>query len=183
MTSMADDKTSLETAARPWLRHLLVLFGLSLIVLVIWALAVTYVPRAWAQWLGNRIDGRLSTGTAYGLAVGFVFTFLPLVIARQALRRWKWKLRLGAVALAVVVALPNLMTLGIVIGRGDGAHAGERILDVDGPGFRTASLIGAVGALAVFLLLVGLGLMRVRNRRRAEALKARDRDQDRDQEE
>lgn len=178
---MAEVQTSPEKTSHPWLRHLLVLFGLSLLVLVLWLLAVTYVPRAWAQWLGNRIDGELTTGTAYGLALGFVFTFVPLVIARQALRRWPWKLRLAVVALAVVVALPNLMTLGIVIGQGGGAHAGERILDVDGPGFRTASLLGALGALAVFLLLVGWGVMRVRNRRRVDSLKARD--QTRDQEE
>lgn len=171
---MTEVETSREKTSRPWLRHLLVLFTLGLLVLVLWALAVTYVPRAWAQWLGNRIDGELTTGTAYGLAIGFVFTFVPLLIARQALRRWSWKLRFGTLTLAVVVALPNLMTLGIVLGQGGGAHAGERILDVDGPGFRTASLIGAVGALAVFLLLVGWGVMRVRNRRRVESLKARE---------
>jgi hypothetical protein len=174
---MAEAEISPEKTARPWLRHLLVLFVLGLVVLVVMFLAVTYVPRAWAQWLGNRIDGELTTGTAYGLAIGFVFTFVPLLVARQALRRWSWKLRLVALALAVAVALPNLMTLGIVVGQGGGAHAGERILDVDGPGFRTASLVGALGALAVFLLLVGWGVMRVRNRRRVESLKARDQEE------
>ena len=36
------------------------------------------------------------------------------------------------------------MTLGIVLGISDAAHAGDRILDVEGPGFRLWSLIGAI---------------------------------------
>jgi len=175
--SMSPDETARETttslAGRPWLRHLLLLFGLSLLVLVAWLLAVTLVPRWWAQWLGDRIDGRLTTGTAYGLVIGSVFTFVPLLVARQAFRGWSWKLRIGTLALAVAVAVPNLMTLGIVLGTGGGAHAGERILDVDGPGFRTASLLGALGAVAVFLLMIGWGVMRTRDRRRVKSLKAR----------
>jgi hypothetical protein len=55
--------------------------------------------------------------------------------------------------LAIVLAGPNLLTLGIVIGSGHAAHAGERTLDVDAPGFRGASLAGAiVGALALAAL-------------------------------
>ena len=40
---------------------------------------------------------------------------------------------------------PNLLTLGIAIGSGHAAHAGERTLDVDAPGFRGASLAGVIG--------------------------------------
>jgi hypothetical protein len=52
--------------------------------------------------------------------------------------------------LALIVALPNLMTLAIVLGTGNAAHAGERIMDVDAPLFRGFSLVGALIALAVF---------------------------------
>ena len=48
-----------------------------------------------------------------------------------------------------MLAIPNLMTLGIVLGRGNAAHAGERILDVEAPAFRGASLAGALIALAM----------------------------------
>ena len=58
---------------------------------------------------------------------------------------------------AILIASPNLITLGIVLGPGGGAHAGERTLDVDAPGFRSSSLIGSVVAalvvLAIWLLL------------------------------
>lgn len=173
MRSMTTADAPRETSSRPWLRYALLVAGLILLLLVAWLLAVTLVPRWWAQWLGDNIDGRITVGTAYGLVIGAVFTFVPLLVARQALRSWSWKLRLGAVVLALVVALPNLMTLGIVLGGGDGAHAGDRILDVDGPGFRTASLLGALGAVAAFLVVVGWGVMRARDRRRVAELEAR----------
>ncbi len=67
------------------------------------------------------------------------------------------------VAVAIFLALPNLFTLGIVLGRGDAAHAGDRTLDVDAPGFRGGTLAGAI--LAV-LFLVGVRYL-LESRRRA----------------
>jgi hypothetical protein len=79
--------------------------------------------------------------------------------------RWRRTTRavVVAVVLAVLLALPNLMTLGIVIGRGNAAHAGDRVLDVEAPAFRGGTLAGAV--LAV--LLVGFVAYLLVSRRRA----------------
>lgn len=160
-------------SGRPWLRYAVLMLVLAMAVMACWLLAVTIVPRTWAQWLGDRIDGRITVGTAYGLSLGFVFTLVPLVVARQALRDLAWKVRAGILGVAVLLATPNLMTLGIAIGKGSGAHAGDRILDVDGPGFRVATTLGALGALVVFLGAVGWGVMRARDRKRVERLTAR----------
>lgn len=162
-----------EATSRPWLRHLVLLLGLSALLLVGWALAVTLVPRWWAQFVGDRVDGRMTVGTGWGLSLGFVFTLLPLLVARQAFRDVPWKVRLAALVGAVLLALPNLMTLGIVMGTGSGAHAGERILDVDGPGFRTATAFGAVGAVALFAVAAVWLWLRARDRRRVDTLIAR----------
>ena len=43
------------------------------------------------------------------------------------------------------------MTLGIVLGISDAAHAGDRTLDVDGPGFRAWTLIGVIAGLVAVL--------------------------------
>lgn len=161
------------TEGRPWLRHLVVLLVLTIALLLAWLLAVTLVPRWWGQTLGNRIDGRITVGTGYGLTIGFLFTFLPLLVARQAFRGLAWKTRGLVLAAAGLLAIPNLLTLVIVLGKGDGAHAGDRILDVDGPGFRTASAFGALGAAAVFALAVSWGVMRRRDRRRVSELAAK----------
>lgn len=138
-----------------WKFRLALFLGLVVLLCVGYAVAVALVPRWWGQFMGNRIDGRMSVGVAYGLVIGFVFALLPLFIARQAFRRMSWTMRGVVLALAALVSLPNLMTLGIVMGQGNGAHAGERILDVDGPGFRAASAFGALGAAVCFVGLLG----------------------------
>ena len=103
-------------------------------------IASATIPRWWAQHVGDQIEGSIVTGTFVGLFYGFVFTALPFLVL-AAVMRWRRTVRAIAIAivLAVVLAIPNLMTLGIVLGRGNAAHAGERILDVEAPAFRGAA--------------------------------------------
>ena len=72
---------------------------------------------------------------------------------------------------ALIVATPNLLTLGIVLGSGNAAHAAERTLDVDGPGFRGGSTLGAVFAVFAFLAVGWLARSRRKNKRKASELK------------
>lgn len=136
--------------------------GAILVVLLLlgYWISVALVPREWAQFIGDRVDGRLLRGWFYGLFIGFVFTLLPLVIARQAFRPLGWGLRGVLLLVAVLTALPNLMTLGIRLGSGNAAHAGERILDVEGPGFRAGTSWGIATAIIVFLALSAFGVWR-----------------------
>lgn len=121
--------------------------------LVVYFTAAAVVPRWWAQRVADVVDGSLTTGALYGLFIGFTFTVLPIGVGaasvkwRSSKRRWVgWLVWLGVVT---VCALPNIMTGAIVLGRSDAAHAGDRILDVDGPGFRLWSLIGIVVGVVV----------------------------------
>ena len=108
------------------------------------------IPRWWAQRVGNVVDGSLTVGALYGLFIGFVFTVAPLLLLLVVMRRGDRRDRtwLGLARLArprrCSLAAPNLMTLGIVLGISDAAHAGDRTLDVEGPGFRLWSLIGVI---------------------------------------
>ena len=86
-----------------------------------------------------------------------------------------------AVALVALIALYFILaalTLGIVAGNGSAAHADERILDVDGPGFRASTLIGATAAVAAAIGIRYLIDSRRRARTRAgrldEELRARE---------
>ncbi len=121
-----------------WIGGLLVLLVLALLV------ASATVPRWWAHRVGDQVDGSITQGTLLGLFYGFVFTFVPILVLVLILR-WRRTPRAIAVALvlAILLALPNLMTLGIVLGRGNAAHAGDRVLDVEAPAFRGGSLAGA----------------------------------------
>jgi hypothetical protein len=148
---------------------LLVFLGVG--ALVGWLIAITLGFRLWASWLGNRIDGSMLEGTLWGLCLGFFFSVIPLIIARQALRRRpSFVARLVILTLAIVLALPNIATLAIHFGSGKGAHAGQRIFDVDAPGVVVGSYVGMGVGVAVFLLLTVWGLMRWNDKRKTRKL-------------
>ncbi len=144
-----------------------------------WLFAAAALPRWWSHRIGDAVDGGTAWGGVLGALVGFLFTLIPLGVLRLVFRRHRaWKKR-GLIALgALVLAAPNLMTLGIVMGNGSGAHAGERTLDVEGPGFRGGSL---VGALLAVLAAAGLWwLLRSRRTSRRDVGRLRDEIRSRD---
>ena len=134
--------------------------------------ASAFIPRWWAHRVGDQANESMAGAIMLGLFYGFVFTVLPLLLIVWGIRRRRsgkaWLFILGGAAL---LALPNLFTLGIVVGPGSGAHAGDRTLDVEAPGFRGATLAGvllAAGAIAFIWYLLS-------SRRRAtHAQRARD---------
>ena len=135
-------------------RVILILVGIAVLV-VLFLLAAAVVPRWWAQRVGTMIDGRLLVGSGIGLVFGMVFTATPLVFLGIAMRHLRSIGRaLSALFVGLLLALPNLVTLAIVLGTGSAAHAGQRILDVDGPGYRGGTAIGAViGAVLAFWII------------------------------
>ena len=166
-----------------WGRRLTI--GLVAVVAAIlgYFIAAAVIPRWWAQRVGSVVDGSLTVGALYGLFIGFVFTVAPLLLLLVV---WKWRSPdrtwlgwIGWLVLVVLIAAPNLMTLGIVLGISDAAHAGDRTLDVEGPGFRLWTLIGVIAGFAAVLGLAYLIRSRRVSRERAANLHAelRTRDQ------
>jgi len=156
------DSEQAAQAASP-LKRRVILSGVGIVLLVLgYFFAAAFLPRWWSHRVGAQSDGKFRGGVWWGLFYGVLFTVLPLVVARQALRkRFSWKWKVGIVLGALILAAPNLMTLGIVLGNGKGAHAGQRTLDDQAPGFRGASLIGVL----VALVLAGGGQYLVTSRR------------------
>ena len=152
----------------------LVALGVALVALLA---ASAFLPRWWSHRIGNQADGSFTNGIGLGLFYGFSFTLLALVLLVIGLRRIRgWKGRLVLLGVALLIASPNLITLGIVLGPGGAAHAGERTLDVDAPGFRSSSLIGAI--VAVLLVLATWFLLRSRRHAKEESARLRnERDQ------
>lgn len=141
----------------------------TVIVVVVLALIVllagsAFLPRWWSHRIADQASGSFTSGIGLGLFYGFSFTLVALIVLWVGLRRiHSWKGRLLLVGAALLIASPNLLTLGIVLGPGGAAHAGERTLDVDAPGFRASSLIGALIAI---LVVFAVGMM-LRSRRRS----------------
>ncbi|MFD6675788.1 hypothetical protein ACFWDA_15630 [Rhodococcus zopfii] len=161
-----------RTGPPPWVKKTVwVLLGLLALVVLYFVLAA-FVPRWWAQRIAGLADGGMARGTLWGLVFGFLCTFVPLALLSWVWRVRDWRyhrgLQITLAIVALVVAVPNLMTLSIVLGGGNAAHAGQRILDVDGPGFRGASLVGAVLGALVFVTVV---VVSTRHRKRGDDLR------------
>jgi MFS family permease len=159
-------------------RSFLTRLGAAIVIVGLIALALltaaAFLPRWWAHRIGDQVGGSIASGIGLGLFYGFVFTFLALLTLWFFFRRRRSARAyvIGA-GIAIVLASPNLLTLGIVLGRGDAAHAGDRTLDVEAPSFRTSALIGAIAAAVAVLGLIWL----LRSRRRARERERRLRDE------
>jgi hypothetical protein len=150
-------------SASDWKRKLVVTAVVVGGVLLLGLVASATIPRWWAQRIGDQVEGSFASGTTLGLFYGFVFTVIPLLVVWLVFTLFEsWTLRALGLLFGAVVAAPNLLTLGIVLGGGAGAHAGDRTLDVEAPFFRGATLIGALAAAA----LVGAAWYLVSGRRR-----------------
>jgi hypothetical protein len=156
-----------------WSRRVVVGISLVVALTLLALLGAAFLPRWWAHRIGDQVGGSITTGAFLGLFYGFVFTLLPLVVLLLALRFLRsWRQRAVVLAVAVLLAVPNLLTLGIVLGTGNGAHAGDRTLDVEAPAFRGGTLAGALLALACIGGAGYLFASRRRARRQADALGA-----------
>ena len=155
------------------LKRRLILGGIGLAIAVIgWFVGAAVLPRWWAQRIGDAVDGRITVGSFLGISAGVIFTVLAIFVLWLGFRfRSSWRRAIITLILAVLVASPNLLTLGIVIGDGSAAHAGERILDVDGPGFRGGTLVGVIIGVLVSALFVTTAASRRRNKRKAGELR------------
>lgn len=153
------------------------LVGVVAVIVAVWLVYLfldAFLPRWWAQVIGNAVDGSFAAGAWWGLLTGAVFTLVPVLLLVQAvLTRRSWQVRSAFLALAVVLAVPNLLTLGIVLGTSAAAHAGERILDVDGPAFRGGTAWGAVIGGVVALTIVTMGVLYRRRGARLKELRSK----------
>ena len=169
---MSEELAPRQTDEGPdWGRRFVWAAGLLAVLVVALLVASATVPRWWAHRIGDQVDGSITQGTLLGLFYGFVFTLVPIALVILILRwRRTWKTIAVALFIGIVFALPNLMTLSIVVGRGNAAHAGDRTLDVDAPAFRGGSLAGALLACTVLGLIAYL----IVSRNRARAIATRD---------
>lgn len=158
----------------PWRRYLVLGIIVLVLAVVLFIFMTSFLPRWWAQKVGQQTNATFGGGVGWGLFYGFVFTLFPLMVAGLAfVRRWKSVIaRVVFIVVGVLLAAPNLITLGIVVGTGSAAHGAERVLDVNAPWFRGSTLIGALVAVVVAALLWVLSIIRHRRVTELKALRA-----------
>lgn len=145
------------------------------VVLAVVALvaASAFLPRWWAQRVADQAGGSFTSGILLGLFYGFLFTLLALGVLALGLGRVRtWRSRAVLVCAALLVAAPNVLTASIVVGPGNAAHAGERILDVEAPGFRWSTGLGVLAAALLAVLFGYLAVSRREARHEARRLTA-----------
>jgi hypothetical protein len=150
-----------------------IVLALVVLGLIVVLVAVTALPRWWAQRVGDQVDGDLTNGLVIGFSYGFLATLLPLAVLALVARffRRSWLAWLVGIGVAVVLAAPNLLTLWIVVGAGSGAHAGDRTLDVIAPWFRGGMLFGVIAGLAVVVYVLFVVASRRRAREKVDRLR------------
>jgi MFS family permease len=174
-----DEAGAAASGRRPWVRRAKTIALVSAILIAAFFIGAAFLPRWWAQRIGDQVQGSIASGVGIGLFYGFAFTVLPLLVLWFGFRRRRsWQTWLAFLGVATLLALPNLLTLGIVVGSGNAAHAGERTLDVEAPSFRTSSLIGGIAAVALLATVAYLLRSRRRAREAGERLRAELRERD-----
>ena len=136
-TDSPDRPTTSKSGMPSWLKRVIMFAILGAVLVIVYFILAAFLPRWWAERIGELSDGGFARGIAWGLFFGGLCTLVPLL---QLLLAVLFRHRRGgrviagiATLLALMFALPNLMTLSVVLGGNSAAHAGERIMDVEAP--------------------------------------------------
>ena len=122
---------------RSLLRRIVIGVIAILVLIAVTLFAGAVIPRWWSTQIANIVDERITVGTFLGIAIGAIFTLIPILVLwlgwrlRKTARRW-----LLVVLIALVTAFPNFATLGIELGNSSGARSARVKLDTDAPGFQ-----------------------------------------------
>lgn len=152
--TVAGAKTKMPT----WLSRTVVGAVTAVVLIVGYLIASVTVPLMWATSIRDQIGGQLGNSIPLGMFYGFVFSFVPVLIAWQAHRRKlnKW-VRIFLLALGVVLLIPNLLTLGVIYGNSGSAADARNIWANSANWFGTWSqvfmLVGVVCAVALIVLV------------------------------
>lgn len=142
--------------------------GVAVVAVIVYSIGAAVIPRWWAQRVGEWVNKSMITGTGLGLTFGILCTLIPLLLLLFAVKRIRRSPKLAAAAaiLAVIIALPNLMTASIAAGVSNAAKAGRDVMNVDAPMFRGATLWGAI--IGVVLAIAIPIAVKVHRKRREE---------------
>lgn len=178
MTTPETSPAAAKPGMPPWAKKAIGTAVMVVALVIAYFILAAFLPRWWAQRIASLAHGSFGAGIAWGLFFGLVCTLVPLICLRviwQVRRRKRARImQLAALVVGVIFAVPNLLTLTVVLGTNNAAHAGERILDVDGPGFRGASVVGAVLAVVLFLVLNALGYLYAKRGRELDRMRGGD---------
>ena len=154
-----------------WLVLVLVLVAVGYLA---YGAARAFFPRWWAEQVGMEVAANSNRGMILGLGIGAAFTFVPLLLLAQVRRRFlSWAWRAIVALLAIIVAMPNWLTIAVAVGTSRAAQDGRIIMTAEAPGFRNGSAIGAIVGGVLGLIVVGTSMRLGQQRRRVRELRGK----------
>lgn len=156
------------------IRYTVFVVGGALLTVLLYFLLSTFIPRWWSRAIGRQAAGRVSAGIVLGLVYGFVFTFLPLIVAAQARHKaFAWPAKVVILLVAAALTAPSLMTLGIAIGTTPAAQTANQSMNTTAPGFRQATLWGVIIGAVTAIIVITFTMLWQRQGHRLKLLQAR----------
>lgn len=156
-----------------WLFRTILGVSAAVVLVLLYLVASVTVPLIWANSIRDQIGTQLGNSIPIGMFYGFVFTFVPVLIAWQAHRNGvnKW-VRISLVAVGVLLLIPNLMTLAVVYGRSQTADDARSIWAIHANWFGTWSQIFMVVGVVCAVAVVVAGRMWLRRGRKLREIRA-----------
>lgn len=151
-----------------------ILGAVAAVVLVVgYLIGSVTVPLMWATSIRDQIGGQLGNSIPLGMFYGFVFSFVPILLAWQVRRRNlnKW-VRIALAALAVLLTIPNLLTLGVLYGGTQTAADARSIWANSANWFGTWSQTFMLAGVVCAVAIIVLGRMWLRRGRKIREIKA-----------
>jgi hypothetical protein len=151
-------------AGQDWFSRLILWSTAIVVGLALLAIAAAYLPGWWAHRVADVAAGNRAAAVLGGLACGAVFSALPLLAGRSAVRPGLRPVaRLVRLLEGGLLTVPNLLTLGVATRSGQDGELARAVLDVRAPGFAVSTVIGAPAGIA--LVVVTWVLLAGRRRR------------------
>lgn len=157
-TPLSSNVTSGSKAKKPaWLVRTIAGVVIAAVLVIAYFIASATVPVTWANTVSNQVAGKPSASIPLGMFYGFMFSFIPVIVAWQAhykkLNKW---VRISILVVAFLLTIPNLLTL-VVLNATTNAAARARInWAVNAEWFGTWSvwfmIVGVICGVAVIIL-------------------------------
>lgn len=161
-----------DLAPHSWVKRIVMAIVIVGVVYIAYLMSAAFFPRWWARQVKDLGGGNMTPSVLWGAFFGFLFTFIPLMLAFQIRRKaLNWKFKIATLVVALLIAAPNLLTLAIVLGNSNAAHDASRVLSDNAPGFRWATLLAAIAGAAAAVFVAGSGITRRRRKAEVERLK------------
>ena len=72
-----------------WFKRVILFASLGAVLVIVYFILAAFLPRCWAERIGELTDGRFARGITWGLCFGGLSTLVPLLLVLLAVLVWR----------------------------------------------------------------------------------------------